>query len=64
MLKNYNYEGVKMVYMVDRDELCNILLSNEGMDILNYSDRILELVTELIVCSKCDHEHIAHNMNI
>jgi hypothetical protein len=47
-LKKYNYEGVKMVYMADRDELSNILLSNEGMDILNYSDRILELVPELI----------------
>ena len=63
-LKNYNYEGVKMVYMADRDELSNILLSSEGMDILNYSDRILELVPELIVCSKCDHEHIAHKYNV
>lgn len=53
-----------MVYVVERDELTNILINNNGEDIFNYSDTILELVPELIVCNKCEHEHIAHKYNV
>lgn len=52
-----------MSYASDRDELTNILLNNNGVDILAYSDKILELVPELIVC-KCEHEHRAHKYNV
>ncbi|MBW9158013.1 HD domain-containing protein [Clostridium tagluense] len=53
-----------MVYMVDREELTNILLNNNGDVILPYADKILELVPELIVCSRCEHEHRAHRYNV
>ncbi|MGH4124804.1 MAG: HD domain-containing protein [Clostridium sp.] len=53
-----------MVYMIDREELTNILLNNNGEEILSYADKILELVPELIVCSRCEHEHRAHKYNV
>ncbi|KOR25022.1 HD domain-containing protein [Clostridium sp. L74] len=52
-----------MVYVGDREELSNILVNNNGDDILSYEDKILELVPELIVCNKCEHNHIAHKNN-
>ncbi|GCD12253.1 hypothetical protein [Clostridium tagluense] len=53
-----------MVYMVDRDELTNILLNNNGDEILSYADKILELVPELIVCSRCEYEDRVHKDNV
>ena len=53
-----------MVYTGDREELTNILLNNNGDEILSCADKILELVPELIVCNKCEHEHIAHKYNV
>jgi len=53
-----------MFYISDREELNNILLNINGEDILSYEDKILDLVPELIVCSKCEHEHKAHKYNV
>lgn len=53
-----------MFYISDREELTNILLNNNRDDILSYADKILELVPELIVCNKCEHEHRAHKYNV
>lgn len=53
-----------MFYISDRDELSNILLDSNGDDIFTYKNRILELVPELIVCNKCEHEHSAHKYNV
>lgn len=53
-----------MFYISDRDELSNILLDSNGDDILTNKNRILELVPELIVCNKCEHEHSAHKYNV
>lgn len=53
-----------MVYSADRDELSNMLIDNNGDDILSCEDKILELVPELIVCKKCEHEHKAHIYNV
>jgi CRISPR/Cas system-associated endonuclease Cas3-HD len=53
-----------MVYTDDREELTNILLNNNGDEILYYEDKILELVPELMVCNKCEHEHSAHRYNV
>ncbi|WP_238907564.1 HD domain-containing protein [Clostridium sp. YIM B02506] len=52
-----------MSYVSDRDELTNILLNKNGVEVLDYSNKILELVPELIVC-KCEHEHRAHKYNV
>lgn len=53
-----------MIYSKDRNELVNILLNTKGEEILSYADRILELVPELIICNKCEHEHRAHKYNV
>ena len=53
-----------MVYVDDREQLTNILLNNNGDDILACADKILGLVPELIVCNKCEHEHRAHKYNV
>ncbi|WP_454053623.1 hypothetical protein [Clostridium sp. Marseille-Q7071] len=52
------------MYSNDREELNNILIGNDGGDILNYGDRILQLIPELIICNHCDHEHRAHKHNV
>lgn len=52
------------MYSKDREELNNILIGNGGEDILDYGDRILQLIPELIICSHCDHEHRAHKYNV
>lgn len=41
-----------MAYENDRDELSSILTINNAYRILEYEERILELVPELIVCNK------------
>lgn len=41
-----------MVYENDRDELSSILTINNAYRILEYEERILELVPELIICNK------------
>ena len=56
--------GIHVVYTVDRDELTNILINNNGEQILSYADKILELVPELIVCNGCEHEHRAHKYDV
>jgi putative nucleotidyltransferase with HDIG domain len=56
--------GIHMVYRFDRDELTNILLNNNGEEILSCADKILELVPELIVCNGCEHEHRAHKYDV
>ena len=53
-----------MIYSKDRNELVNILLNTKGEEILSYADKILELVPELIICNKCEHEHKAHKYNV
>lgn len=53
-----------MVYISDRNDLSNILLHNNADDILYFGDKILELVPELIICNKCEHEHKAHKYNV
>lgn len=53
-----------MFFLAERDELTNILLNNNGDDIFAYSDDILKLVPELIVCNKCEHEHRAHKYDV
>jgi len=53
-----------MAYLSDRDELTNILLNKNGEYIFSFSNKILELVPELIICNKCEHEHIAHKYNV
>jgi len=53
-----------MIYSNDRNELSYILLNAKGEEILTYADKILELVPELIICNKCEHEHRAHKYNV
>ncbi|WP_297430302.1 HD domain-containing protein [Clostridium sp.] len=53
-----------MSYSNDRNELNSILLNIKGEEILSYEDKILELVPELIICNKCEHEHRAHKYNV
>lgn len=53
-----------MSYSKDRSELNYILLNTKGEEILSYADKILELIPELIICNKCEHEHRAHKYNV
>ncbi|GEM_PF-7089512 len=52
------------MYSKDSEELNNILIGNGGEDILDYGDRVLQLIPELIICNHCDHEHRAHKYNV
>lgn len=53
-----------MSYSNDRNELNNLLINIKGEEILSYADKILELVPELIICNKCEHEQRAHKYNV
>ena len=53
-----------MIYSNDRNELNNILLNTKEEEILLFADKLLELVPELIICSKCEHENRAHKYNV